>query len=301
MTDRLRLICAVNCLYINHGKVNEELLYSRYRITKEEIEKEFGSLSMLLHVAGLGFLSNENISKEEMIRQANYTTAEDLLSVAGKHNQAISRSVYEREGNYTIEEIEKDFNCTFEEVLEAYCINSLVEKDNAKEVEDVNTNETESVEVETSIVETEENSNTEPEVQNNAPEEVVAVTTEETTNTTEEPRRERKRYAKLNEFNSVRKFFDKKITIFSGEETKNHAPVLGQDLYKEYVSYCKFKSTEPVGKNTFYKEIDRININKTVDSNRRTLYTGIEISKYIFYPTIKLGNLSYGRMKYYRP
>ena len=301
MTDRLRLICAVNCLYINHGKVNEELLYSRYRITKEEVEKEFGSLSMLLHVAGLGFLSNENIPKEEMIKQANYTTAEDLLSVAGKHNQAISRSVYEREGNYTIEEIEKDFNCTFEEVLEAYCINSLVEKDNAEEVEDVDTNETRPVEVEASIVETEENSNTESEVQNNTPEEVVAVTTEEATNTTEEPRRERKRYAKLNEFNSVRKFFDKKITIFSGEEMKNHAPILGQDLYKEYVSYCKFKSTEPVGKNTFYKEIDRININKTVDSNRRTLYTGIEISKYIFYPTIKLGNLSYGRMKYYRP
>lgn len=301
MTDRLRLICAVNCLYINHGKVSEELLYSRNRITKEEIEKEFGSLSMLLHVAGLGFLSNENIPKEEMIKQANYTTAEDLLSVAGKHNQAISRSVYEREGNYTIEEIEKDFNCTFEEVLEAYCINSLVEKDNAEEVEDVDTNETVPVEVEANIVETEENSNTEPEVQNDTHEEVVAVTTEETTNTTEEPRRERKRYAKLNEFNSVRKFFDKKITIFSGEEIKNHAPVLGQDLYKEYVSYCKFKSTEPVGKNTFYKEIDRININKTVDSNRRTLYTGIEISKYIFYPTIKLGNLSYGRMKYYRP
>lgn len=301
MTDRLRLICAVNCLYINHGKVNEELLYSRYRITKEEVEKEFGSLSMLLHVAGLGFLSNENIPKEEMIKQANYTTAEDLLSVAGKHNQAISRSVYEREGNYTIEEIEKDFNCTFEEVLEAYCINSLVEKDNAEEVEDVDTNETVPVEVEANIVETEDNSNTEPEVQNNTPEEVVAVTTEETTNTTEEPRRERKRYAKLNEFNSVRKFFDKKITIFSGEEIKNHAPILGQDLYKEYVSYCKFKSTEPVGKNTFYKEIDRININKTVDSNRRTLYTGIEISKYIFYPTVKLGNLSYGRMKYYRP
>ena len=301
MTDRLRLICAVNFLYINHGKVSEELLYSRNRITKEEIEKEFGSLSMLLHVAGLGFLSNENISKEEMIKQANYTTAEDLLSVAGKHNQAISRSVYEREGNYTIEEIEKDFNCTFEEVLEAYCINSLVEKDNAEEVEDVDTNETVPVEAEANIVETEDNSNTEQEVQNNTSEEVVAVTTEETTNATEEPRRERKRYAKLNEFNSVRKFFDKKITIFSGEEIKNHAPVLGQDLYKEYVSYCKFKSTEPVGKNTFYKEIDRININKTVDSNRRTLYTGIEISKYIFYPTVKLGNLSYGRMKYYRP
>ena len=301
MTDRLRLICAVNCLYINHGKVNEELLYSRYRITKEEVEKEFGSLSMLLHVAGLGFLSNENIPKEEMIKQANYTTAEDLLSVAGKHNQAISRSVYEREGNYTIEEIEKDFNCTFEEVLEAYCINSLVEKDNAEEVEDVDTNETRPVEVEANIVETEENSNTEQEVQDDTYEEVVAVTAEEATNTAEEPRRERKRYAKLNEFNSVRKFFDKKITIFSGEEMKNHAPILGQDLYKEYVSYCKFKSTEPVGKNTFYKEIDRININKTVDSNRRTLYTGIEISKYIFYPTIKLGNLSYGRMKYYRP
>ena len=287
MTDRLRLICAVNYLYINHGKVNEELLYSRNRITKEEIEKEFGSLSMLLHVAGLGFLSNENISKEEMIRQANYTTAEDLLSVAGKHNQAISRSVYEKEGNYTIEEIEKDFNCTFEEVLEAYCINSLVEKDNSEEVKDVDTNE-----AETKIVETEENSNTEP---------VVAVTTEEKTDTTEEPKRERKKYAKLNEFNSVKKFFDKKITIFSKDETKNHAPVLGQDLYKEYVSYCKFKCTEPVGKNTFYKEVDGININKTVDSNRRTLYTGIEISKYIFYPTIKLGNLSYGRMKYYRP
>lgn len=300
MTDRLRLICAVNYLYINHGKVNEELLYSRNRITKEEIEKEFGSLSMLLHVAGLGFLSNENISKEEMIRQANYTTAEDLLSVAGKHNQAISRSIYEKEGNYTIEEIEKDFNCTFEEVLEAYCINSLVEKDNAKEVEDVDINEIESVKTETNIVEAEEN-NAESEVQNNAHEEVVEVTAEESTNTVEESRRERKRYAKLNELNSVRKFFDKKITVFSEEETKNHAPVLGQDLYKEYVSYCKFKSTEPVGKNTFYKEIDRININKTVDSNRRTLYTGIEISKYIFYPTIKLGNLSYGRMKYYRP
>lgn len=295
MTDRLRLICAVNLLYINHGKIDEELLYSRNRITKEEIEKEFGSLSMLLHVAGLGFLSNENILKEEMIRQANYTTAEDLLSVAGRHNQAISRSVYEKEGNYTIEEIEKDFNCTFEEVLEAYCINSLVEKDNIKEVEDMDKNEIESVNVET------EENNVEPEVQNNTPEEVVAVTTEETTNVTEEPRRERKKYAKLNEFNSVRKFFDRKITVFSEEETKNHTPVLGQDLYKEYVSYCKFKGTEPVGKKTFYKEIDGININKTVDSNRRTLYTGIEISKYVFYPTIKLGNLSYGRMKYYRP
>ena len=260
MTDRYLIMGATINLFQKYGNVKLEKLYSEYGVSEKDIKSEFVSLPVLLHLVGLGFVT-EYVHKQIMNTQADYRLISDLLEVGRKHGNNISKEIYEKEGKFSVEDIENDAQDTFENVLNKFHLDGNIEPYLPEKIYVVDEQKTDKFEKIKEKIEIKEEINN---MKNNAEENntdiIVATET---------------KYEKIpiNKDNDPIEFLCQMPAEFEKQES-----VDGKVLYHAYVEWCNNKQVKPTGKKNCFKCVSQV-FEKRMNSDKTRKFMSLSSKK----------------------